>query len=176
MNTRWFPKHNFHPVLLLQNCFRIPLAVQWLRLPANAENEGSIPGWGVKIPLSSCLQSFQVSGYFPVSQFFASGGQSIAPSTSASFLAMNIKCSFPLELTGLISLLSKGVSRIFSISTTWKHPFFSAQYSLWSNSQIHTRTGTEVEEAPLGVSTPTRRGPRGCSLPPRSTLGSLYFY
>ena len=67
------------------------------------------------IPLSSCLQSFPASGAFPMSQFFASGGQSIG--ASASVLPMNIQGWFPLELIGLISLQSKGLSRVFSNTT-----------------------------------------------------------
>ena len=59
----------------------------------------------------SCLQSFPASGSFPVSQFFASGGQSIRASASASVLSVNIQGWFPLGLTDLISLLSKGLSR-----------------------------------------------------------------
>ena len=65
------------------------------------------------IPFSSCLQSFLASGSFQMSQFFASGGQSIGVSASASVLPMNIQDWFPLGLTGLI-LLSKGLSRVFS--------------------------------------------------------------
>ena len=59
------------------------------------------------IPFSSCLQSFPASGSFPVSQFFASGGQSIGVSASASLLPMNIQDWFPLGWTGLIALQSK---------------------------------------------------------------------
>ena len=90
------------------------------------------------IPFSSCLQSFPASGSFPVSQFFTSGGQSIGASASASILPMNIQDWFPLGLTGWIPLLSKGLSRVFSNTTVWKHQFFSAQLPLWSNSHIHT--------------------------------------
>ena len=91
------------------------------------------------IPFSSCLQSFPASGSFPMSQFFTSGGQSIGFSASASVLPMNIQDLFPLGLTGLISLVFKGLSRvIFSSITVWKHQFFGAQLSLWSNSHIHT--------------------------------------
>ena len=68
-------------------------------------------------PFSSCLQSFPASGSFPRSQYFASGGQSIEASASASVLPMNIQDWFPLRLTGLISLLSKGLSRVFSSTT-----------------------------------------------------------
>ena len=88
------------------------------------------------IPFSSCLQSFPASGSFPVSRFFTSGGQSIV--TSASILSMNIQGWFPLRLTGLISLLSKRVSRVFSSTTVRKHQSFGAQPSLWSRSHIHT--------------------------------------
>ena len=82
------------------------------------------------IPFSFCLQSFQASGSFPVSQFFPSGGQSIGTSTSASVLPMNIQDWFPLGLTGLIFLQSKELSRVFSNTTVQKHQFFSTQLSL----------------------------------------------
>ena len=90
------------------------------------------------VPFSSCLQSFPVSGFFPMSQFFESGGQSIGVSSLASVLPMNIQDWFPLGWTGLTSLQSKGSSRVFSNTTVQKHQFFSAQLSLWSNSHIHT--------------------------------------
>ena len=89
------------------------------------------------IPFSSCLQSFPASGSFPVSQIFTSGGQNIG--ASASVLAMNIQDWFPLGLTGLISLQSKGLSRVFSNTTVQKKQFSSAQLSLWFNSHIPTR-------------------------------------
>ena len=69
---------------------------------------------------------------------FASGGQSIGASASAQVLPMNIQGSFPLGVTGLIFLLSKGLSRVFSSTTVWKHQFFSTQLSLWSNFHTHT--------------------------------------
>ena len=69
------------------------------------------------IPFSSCLQSFPASESFPMSQFFSSGGQSIRASTSTSVLLMNIQDLFSLGLTDLISLLSKGLSRVFSNTT-----------------------------------------------------------
>ena len=90
------------------------------------------------IPFSSCLQSFPASGPFPVSQFFKSGGQSIAVSTSASVLPKNIQDWFPLGWTGWISLQFKGYSRVFSNTTVQKHQFFGAQPSSQSNSHIHT--------------------------------------
>ena len=89
-------------------------------------------------PFSSFLQSFPASGSFPVSWLFASGGQSIGASASALVLPMNIQDIFPLGLTGLISLQSKELSRVFSNNTVQKDYFFGVQPSLWSNSHIHT--------------------------------------
>ena len=87
------------------------------------------------IPFSSCLQSFSASGSFHMSQFFASGGQSIGASATASVLPMNIQGWFPLGLTSLISLLSERLSRVFSSTTVWKHQFFGTQpFFLWSTS------------------------------------------
>ena len=82
------------------------------------------------VPFSYHLQSFPASGSFPMSQFFALGGQSIGVSASASVLPMNIQDWFPLGWTGWISLESKGLSSIFSNATVQKHQFFSAQLSL----------------------------------------------
>ena len=80
------------------------------------------------VPFSSGLQCFPASGSFPVSQFFSLGGQSIGASASASVLSMNIQDWFPLWLTGLTSLLSKGLSRVFSNTTLQKHPFLGFLY------------------------------------------------
>ena len=99
------------------------------------------------IPFSSCLQSFPASGSFPVRQFLASGGQSIGVSASASVFPKYIQVWFPLEVTGWISLQSKGPSRVFSNTTTWKHQLFSAQPSLWSSSHV----GTWLQKPQLGV-------------------------
>ena len=88
------------------------------------------------VPFSSCPQSFPASGSFQMSQLFTSGGQSIG--ASASVLPMNIQDWFSLQLTGLISLQSKGLSRVFSNTTVQKHQFFRAQLSSQSNSHIHT--------------------------------------
>ena len=85
-------------------------------------------------PLSSPPASFPASGAFPVSQLFASHGYSIG----ASVLPMNIQCGFPLGVTGLISLLSKGLSRVFSSTTVQKHHFLITQPFLWSNSHVCT--------------------------------------
>ena len=90
------------------------------------------------IPFFSCLQSFPPPGSFLMSRLFASGGQSIGALASASVLPMNIQDWFPLDLTGLISLQSKGLSRVFSNTTVQKHQFFGTQPSLWSSSHIHT--------------------------------------
>ena len=85
--------------------------------------------------LPSIFPSIRV---FPVSRVFASDGQSIGISASASVLSMNIQDWFPLGFTGLISLQSKGLSRVFANITVQKHQFLSTQPSLWSNSHIHT--------------------------------------
>ena len=127
-----------------------PRGLQHARLPC--------PSWSLKVcsksyPLSqrcclnisssgtlfsSCSHSFPASGSFPVSQLFPSGGQRIGASASASVLPMNIQDWFPLGWTGLISLESKGLSRVFSSTKVQKHKFFSIQPSLWSSSHIHT--------------------------------------
>ena len=101
---------------------------QWCHLPISSS----------VVPYTSSLQTFPASGSFPMSQFFASGAQSIGASVSVSVLSMNIQDWFLLEFTGLISLLSKRLSRVFSSTTVWKHLFFSAQPSLWSSSHICT--------------------------------------
>ena len=88
------------------------------------------------VPFLPCFQSFPASGSFPMSPFFASGGQSIV--ASASVLPMNIQNWSPLGWTAWISLQSKGLSRVFSNTTVQKHQFFGAQLSLQSNSHIHT--------------------------------------
>ena len=86
------------------------------------------------VPFFCCPQSFPASGYFPMSQLFASGGQNIGVSASTSILPMNTQHQsfqwFPLRWTGWISLQSKGLSRVFSNTTVQKHQFFGAQLSL----------------------------------------------
>ena len=89
-------------------------------------------------PFFSCPQSFPASGSFPVNRLFTSAGHSIGASASAPVLPMNIQGWFPLGLTALISLLSKGLSRVFSSTTVQKHQFFGDQPSLWANSHICT--------------------------------------
>ena len=92
------------------------------------------------VPFSSCLQSFPASGSFLMSRLFASGGQSIGASASASgsVLPINIQGRLPLGLTGLISLQSKGHSIVFSNTTVQKDQFLGSHPSLWSNCHIHT--------------------------------------
>jgi len=91
-----------------------------------------------------CVQSSPASGSFPLSQLYPSGGQSIRASVSASVLSTYIYDWFPLGLIGLISLLAKGLSRVFSSNTIWKHQFFGAQLSLWSNSHLYMTTGKTI--------------------------------
>ena len=137
-----------------------PHGLQHGRLPCPSPTPGAYSNscplsWGCHptispslIPFSSRLQSFPSPGSFPMSQFFASGDQSIGVSASTSVLPMNIQDWFPLGWTGCISLLTKGLSRVFS-STIWKHQFFKAESintekarpSLWSNSHICTWLG-----------------------------------
>ena len=90
------------------------------------------------VPSSSCLQSCPVSGSFPMSLLFASGGQNIGALASEEVPLMHIQYWFPLELTGLISFQSRGLSRVFSNTTVQKHQFFGTQSCLQSNSHIHT--------------------------------------
>ena len=85
------------------------------------------------IPFSSCLQSFLASGSFPMSWLFTSGGQSIR--TSASVFPMNIRSWFPLGWTGLISLQSKGLSRVFSSTPVWKHQWLLWGEVIWGQDQ-----------------------------------------
>ena len=112
--------------------------------PGVCSNSGPLSWWchptisSSVVPFSSCLKSVPASGSFTVSWLFISGGQSIGASASASILPMYIQEWFPLGLTGLISLWSKGLSRVFSYTTVQKHQFFGAQPSWWSNSHIHT--------------------------------------
>ena len=126
-----------------------PHGLQHARLPCPSPTPGACsdsclssrwchPTISSSVITFSCLQSCLASGSFPMSQFFASGGQSSVASASASVLPMNIQDWFPLELTGLISLLSQGHSRALSNTRVQKHQFFSVQLSLWSNSHIHT--------------------------------------
>ena len=90
------------------------------------------------VPFSSCPQSLPASESFPMSQLFIWGGQSTGASALASFLPMNTQDWSPSEWTGWISSQSKGLSRVFSITTVQKHQFFGTQPSSQSNSHMHT--------------------------------------
>ena len=119
-----------------------PHGLQYARPPCPSptsevySNSCPLSGWchptisSSVVPFASCLQSLPASGSFPMSQFFASGGQSIGVSATASVLPVNIQDWFPLGWTGWIFLLSKGLSKVFSNTTVQKHQFFGAQLSL----------------------------------------------
>ena len=148
----WFPLKDaisitsFQPLLLFSHSVMSnslpPHGLQHGRLPCPSptprvcSNSCALSQWchpiisSSVIPFSSCLQSFPASGFFPISWFFASSGQSIGTSSSALVLPMNIQNWFSLGLTGLISFQSKGFSRVFSNTTVQKHQFFGAQLSL----------------------------------------------
>ena len=87
---------------------------------------------------SFCPQSWAASATFPMSQLFASDDKDTGPSASASVLPTSIWGWFLLRLTGLLSLLSKGLSGIFSSTTVWRHQFFGILPSLWSSSHNQT--------------------------------------
>ena len=95
------------------------------------------------VPFSSCLQSFPASGSFPMSEVFASGGQSIRVSALASVLPMNIQDWFLLGLTGFISCSPRD-SQESSPIPVQKYKFFGAQPFLWAKSHIHTTTGKTI--------------------------------
>ena len=132
-----------------------PHGLQYARLPCPSPTPGACsyscpssqwchPTTSPSVFPFSCLQSFPASGAFPVIQFFASGGWSIGTSASASVLPVNILIWFPLGLTDLISLQTKGFSRVFLNTPCQKHQFFGAQLSLWSNSHIHNMTAEKT--------------------------------
>ena len=145
--------HVVHTLLLLFNHSVVsdslwPHGLQHARLPCPSPSPGacsnSCPAsrWchptisSSVVLFSSYLQSFPISGSFPMSQLFASGDQSTGASATASVLPMNIQDWFLLGSTSLISWLSKGLSKV-SNTTVQKHQFFIAQL-LYSNSHIHT--------------------------------------
>ena len=115
-STPGFPVHHQLPELTQTHVHQVGDAIQ--------------PSYPLSSPSPLNLQSFPASGAFQMSQLVASGGQRIGVSASASVLPMNMQDSFPLGLTGWISLQSKGFSRIFSNTTVQKHQFFGAQLSL----------------------------------------------
>ena len=99
------------------------------------------------VPFSSCLQPFPASGSFPMTQFFALGGQSIGDSASISILPRNIQ-NWSLGWTGWISFQSKGLSRVFSNTTVRKHqssvlsflytPTLTSIHDHWKNHSLTT--------------------------------------
>ena len=93
---------------------------------------------------SSYLQSFPASGFFLMSQFFASAGQSTGFSSSASVLPMNIQDWFPLGWTSLISLQSKGLSRVFSNTTVQKHHLRRSAFFMIQLSHLYMTTGKTI--------------------------------
>ena len=139
---------SWHPVPSVQLSHSVmsnsmqPHGLQHARLPCPSPTPGAysnscpLSRWyhptisSSVVPCSSCLQSFPASESFPMNQFFASGGQSIGVSASASVLPVNSQDWFPLGWIGWISLQSKGLSTVFSNTTVQKHQFFSAQLSL----------------------------------------------
>ena len=123
-------------MILVQSLSRVRLlGTPWTALPCPLPTPGAYSNscpfsqWCHPIissyvaPFSSCLQSFPAPGCLPLSQFFTSSGQSIGVSASASVFPVNIQDWFPLGLIGLISLQSKGLSRVFSNTTSQKHHF-----------------------------------------------------
>ena len=96
------------------------------------------------VPFSFCLQSFPASGSFPVSQFFESGGQSTGASASASVLPMNIQDWFPLGLTPLISLKSKGLSRILQHRSSKASIFQHSAFFMVQLSHLYMTTGKTI--------------------------------
>ena len=116
------------------------------------------------VPFSSCLQSFPALGSFQMSQFFASGGQSIGVSASASVLPMNTQDWSPLGWTGWISSLSKGLSRVFSNTTVQKHQSFGAQF-LYNPTLTSIQDHVNVKASKLAMNT-------NCHLKPWVDSGS----
>ena len=112
--------------------------------PGACSNSCALSQWGHStilssvVPFFSCLQSFPASRFFLMGQLFTWCGQSIGVSASTSVLPMNIQDWFPIGLTDLISLQSKGLSIVFSNTTIQKNQLFGSHPSLSSNSHIHT--------------------------------------
>ena len=123
------------------------LSITNLQSPPKPMSIESVMPWTISssvVPFSSCPQSFPASGSFQMSPFFASDGQSIGDSASASVLPMNIQGWFPLGCAGLITLLAEELSRVFSSIMVLKHRFFGVQPSLWSNSHPYMMAGKTI--------------------------------
>ena len=119
-----FPVHHQLPELAQTHVHQVGDAIQ--------------PSHALSFPCHPAFNLSQHLGSFQMSQLFASGGQSIGASASASVLPLNIQGWSPLGLAALIAFLSKGLSRVFSSTTVQKQPFFGTQPSLWSDSHIRT--------------------------------------
>ena len=117
---------------VLHYCLEFP------RIHVHFVSDAIQPSHPLLTPFSYCPPSFPASGSFPICCFFASAGQSIGDSTSVSVLPKTIQGWFLLGLTGLISLLSKGLSIVLSSTTIRKHQSFGVHPSLWPNSNICT--------------------------------------
>ena len=132
---------SLHPHELQHARFLCPSLSPWVCLNSYPLSWWCHPIISSSVDLfSSYLQSFPVSGSFLMSRLFTSGGQSIGDSASVSVLPMNIWDWFPLGLPGLISLQSKGLSRVVSRTTVWKQQFFGA-HDHWKN---HTFDYTDL--------------------------------
>ena len=142
---------------LAQSCLTLwPQGLQHTRLPcpsptprACSDTCPSSQGFHLTIsssviPFSSWLQSFPASGSFPMSQFFASSGQSIGASAPASALPMNTQDWFPLGWSGWISLQSKGLSSVFSNTIVQKHQFFNTVFLMVQLSYPLMTTGKTI--------------------------------
>ena len=139
-------------LLLLSSCSCLvmydslwPHGLQHTRLPCpsppprNCSNSCPLSQWCHPTTSSPSPPTFSISQHQGLFQWvFTSGGPSIGASVSASVLPMNIQGWFPLGLTGLISLQSKGLSRVFSSTTIWRHKFFWTQPFSLSSSHICT--------------------------------------
>ena len=112
----------------------LSFTISWCLLKFTSTESVMLSNHLILCPPLLLLSVFPASWSFPVSRLFASSGQSIGASASASVLPINIQGWFPVRLNGLISLLSNGLSRVFSRTATQKHQFFSTQPSLWSTS------------------------------------------
>ena len=120
--------------------------------PRACSNSCSLTWWCHPAPSSSvipffCFQAFPASGSFPMSRLFASGGQSIGASALASILSMNTQGWFPLGTIGLISLMSQGLSRVFSSTTIQKYQFFSTHGNPLQYSCLENSVGREAWQA-----------------------------
>ena len=143
--TTWFWRLSSHDLQVVLFSHSVvsdslwPHGLQYTRLPCPSlsprvcSNSCPLSQWrhptisSSVTPFSSCPQSFPISGSFPMSWLSISGGQSIGVSASTSVIPMNIQGWFPLGLTSLILLLSKGLSKVFSGTTVRKHQFFKLE-------------------------------------------------